>query len=108
MSKEAESVGAADFQVDLLGGPDFCGCVRKAQLHVYSMHVQSMAEKRDGRGEHARAQQIPQGHHVSHNKIMCAVETLAWGILVAAHLKQDPQTWSFKRLEQGPLTCQGS
>ena len=60
--------------------------------HVHSTHVQSMAEAHDARANHARAQQIPQGHHVSHEDIIRALQTLAWGMLVAASLKQDPET----------------
>ena len=48
MNKEAESVGAADFQVDLVGEPEFCGCANKESMHVSTMHVQTLADKHDG------------------------------------------------------------
>ena len=61
MNKEAESVGA---QVDLVGEPDFCGCVNKEIMHVSTTHAQILADKHDGRAEHTRAQQ-------SHKDMMC-------------------------------------
>ena len=44
--KEADSCGSADAQVDLLGGTEFRACASKTKLHLYCMHVQSMAQRR--------------------------------------------------------------